>query len=353
MPILRSVLPRVLVAVAAVTVLTLLPAAAASAEDTGTIAGHVTDTSGHPVRFAQVDVYDAAGAPVFVTGAGFGDGHFLFTLPPGTYRLRARPLVNSPDYPPAFTLTDDEQNFVPQYYAGQATLAGATPIVVGAGAAVTGIDIVLQTGNKISGAVTDAAGQPVNGGTVQAIDAQGAAAGSSPIVAGHYAIPRLAPGDYRVQFLPAGNGLVGRFYGGFATLGTAVPVTATPTTTGIDGHLDAGGSIKGRILDEKGLAVSGMIALAYSDADHDERIRFGNADATGNYVISGLLPGTFHVAFVPVSAGLGGPDTPEQWFDRAATRAASRPVTVTAGAVTSGVDAQLIRHPPSDRKSVV
>jgi hypothetical protein len=74
-------------------------------------------------------------------------------------------------------------------------------VVVGAGAAVTGIDAVLSRGGTISGVVTSSDGSSVVGSPVSVHGANGWTVKVTSVRAdGTYAIDALAPGEYRLGF---------------------------------------------------------------------------------------------------------------------------------------------------------
>ena len=97
----------------------------------GSISGHLSDGTGAPV-VGSVSAYrkTASGAWVYYAYGYSTDGTYTVgQLRAGTYRLKFNP--------------EDVQPLAPEYYDNASSLLGATDIIVGTGAAVTGKDAVL------------------------------------------------------------------------------------------------------------------------------------------------------------------------------------------------------------------
>jgi hypothetical protein len=184
-------------------------------------------------------IHDASGRGV--TG-GTTDGSGIFTtvdgLVSGTYYARTS---NTLGY------GDELYNGIP-CPGGACSVTTGTPIVVTAGAPATRIAFALAAGGRIGGAVTDAGtGLPVAGTRVRVYDsagrsvaseitdASGAWATSTGLPSGtYYARTESAPGhvDELYDDVPCPLGVC------TVTGGTAIPVTAGETTSGIDFRLD-------------------------------------------------------------------------------------------------------------------
>lgn len=123
----------------------------------GTISGVVTDDNGAPlagigVGAGDYDTIVGCGGAGYWTGTA-ADGSFQLDIPPGTYLV----FVNSHPYP---------GSYLPEAYSGVHDwhhIGNATPVVVGSGQIVTGIDFSLPSGWTVSGRLVDDQGQPVLG----------------------------------------------------------------------------------------------------------------------------------------------------------------------------------------------
>lgn len=178
---------------------------------------------------------------------------------------------------------------------------GGTAISVAAGATVSGRDFALATGGSISGTLRSGPSAPIVGALVQVYDA-----GGIPVSQ----ISTNASGNYQVDTLPAGNffvrtqqslGFVDQVFNalpcsGYCDVlsGTPVPVAAGAGTGLVDFTLSGGASINGRI---SNATTAAGIALARVVAFDTGGFVAGSAqaDASGNYSIAGLRPGTYRL----------------------------------------------------------
>lgn len=169
-------------------------------------------------------------------------GHYaLPTLPPATYRV-------------GFFARGQSAQYLSTYYGGSATYAGSTPVSVGAGATLTGIDAQLQLGGTISGAVSAAAdGAQLPGISVCLFTASATRPQQCHFSdeAGEYSFTGLRSGNYQVGFSLSSSELAGeagaseedaflsQYYAGAAGLagGTPIAVTAPAEVDGVDASL--------------------------------------------------------------------------------------------------------------------
>jgi len=211
----------------------------------GTISGTVT-SSGQPLSGVTVRIYDSAGNPVsegglqqLLTSTTTGsDGTYVTgALLPGTYKVEFSTGINL-----AF-----------QYYNGQTTLAGATPVGVSAGANTPNVNAVLSAWGTMSGTVTDAASHAgLSGVDVDLLDASGNELDSaSTNEDGTYTMVGIPAGTYHVEFVPAGSTLLPggapyatQYYNDRVTLGSSdtVTIAAGATTGSINAALISEGS---------------------------------------------------------------------------------------------------------------
>lgn len=209
----------------------------------GEIEGTARDfLGGVGVEYVEVCALDA------VTGTAVGCGHTdatggyaLPAVPPGAYRV-------------GFWGERESADYAPQYYAEKASFFSATPVSVGAGETVTGIDAALRLGARVTGAVTDSAGSPLAGIAVCIL----AVASPSPErcayseTDGSYELPGVSTGAYQVAFspefsefgkgeftLPEEDGWRTQYFSGSAQRAgaTTLELIAPETRTGVDAGL--------------------------------------------------------------------------------------------------------------------
>ncbi|MDQ0894717.1 carboxypeptidase-like regulatory domain-containing protein [Agromyces ramosus] len=136
---------------------------------------------------SAVDGSAVAGASVSVTNvAPFGRGGYATTDAAGTYVIEG---LDAGSYRLSVSS------------GGLAPFESPELVVVGAGAAVTGVDAVLSRGGTISGVVTSSDGSSVVGSPVSVHGANGWTVKVTSVRAdGTYTIDALAPGEYRLGF---------------------------------------------------------------------------------------------------------------------------------------------------------
>jgi hypothetical protein len=163
---------------------------------------------------------------------------------------------------------------------------------------------------------------------------------------GEYTIPNLPAGEYVVGFgAPFMSGLnyVTQYYNGKSTYGEAQPVTVTAgaTTSGIDATLAEGGRITGTVTEAStGAGIKGALVCAFGSKPETGGCTL--TGASGEYTIAGLVSDEYKVGF----ASLQGQYTVQYYADKAKLTEAT-PVSVTAGATVSGIDAALVPKPPT------
>lgn len=236
------------------------------------------------------------------------------------------------------------------FYAGGASFAEATPVVVGGPGVVADINGVLTLGGSIAGTVRGEGAAALADVLVAAFDAGGAvSAVARTTSAGAYELTGLPAGSYRIGYFAeyAAGAEVRRyrdgFYNGKATLGEAdaVPLSAGQALATIDATLSPGGAIAGQVTaDEGGAGLGGVVIIALGATGAIEDVAL--SDASGAYSLTGLAPGGYTVLFdtilAPVEASRGYID--EYFDDRRA--APFTPVRVTAGG-TATASAALAR----------
>lgn len=287
----------------------------------GAINGHVRDArNGAPIPDAFLTAVDGAG-----NWSGFGfsaaDGSYTVTgLFTGDYYLHAQ---------------EGSGAFAPKWYSNADRFEDATAVPVVEGSTVDGIDFALPPAGRITGRVTDTAGQPLAYLTLFAERIDGSRIMLEQFwgytdTDGRYSITGLGTGDYRVGLL-LWNGMV-LYFGGSTDPEEAVPVHVVQgvETPGVDFAVGTGGGVRGTVTDAatgdpveyaEVMVMDGM-GMLYS---------WGGTTADGNYEALWLPPGNYKVmAYSPCYQ--------EEWFQDAATFEEADWVRVLRDAVTSQVD---------------
>lgn len=273
----RHVLHRVTAVVAAlvVGVASAATASTAAAAEAG-LSGVVTAEDGTPIA-ACVTVYDLGYD--YAASTCTQDG--LWALPElvdGSYRVHV----------------DGEGGYIGEWVQDASSFDEAADVV-----APGTVDVALSLGGVLTGTLTDAQGEPVEGASVTAHD--------PAILSGEetsYTGPDgdwtmvVRPGAYKVQM---SNWPAEVWAFGASSFDTATTIeVAAGSTTRVDDQFEAVALVKGRITQagtKRGVA--GACATLVSLAGSPDGDTFGSAcaDATGAYELTAWATGTFLVRF--------------------------------------------------------
>jgi hypothetical protein len=308
-----------------------------SAAHSGSIEGQVTSAAtSAPLGSVQVCAIALPEEPVKCTLSQADGDYKLEGLTEGSYGIEF----------------EDQPDYVPQFYAGKAKLAEATPVAVTVGATVKAINAAMvptgihNEGGSIEGQVTSAATKaPLPGVEICAIGASEEECAVSE-ADGDYKIEGLPAGTYKVEFEDEPD-YATQFYAGKATLAEATPVSVSTgvSTKGIDAALApaesshlGGGSIEGRVTAQAtGLALSGVQVCAIPGSP-------GKCDLTGpdgTYSIVNLTPGDYKVEFND------GPGFQIQFYDESSSLAGATTVHIAGEAKATGINAKLKAFVPA------
>ena len=290
----------------------------------------------------EVSVYDALGRFVKQNQTDSSGYYEVGPLPSGDYRLYFNTLWGEGDAP----------DYVSQYYHNASALKTATPITVSAPRGAHDIDEQLSLGGKISGKIT--AGE-TNGYDIQIYKADEcnyyrryfrnkSVDYNGPESA--YTIRGLASGSYYLkfsgeyiydeetdEFIP--GPYMDQYYNNQQSLWNAAPVvvTGTATTSDINATLALGGSIQGTITDQSGSPVSGVWVGAYNT--YGSLVGSSYTNGYGKYTTGSLPSGNYKVV-------MDSENYIFQYYPNAPLFTDAGNVTVSAGAVTSNIDAALV-----------
>lgn len=167
---------------------------------------------------------------------------------------------------------------------------------------------------------------------------------------GEYTIVGLASGSYKVQFFGGyelNTNYLPQYFNGKLTLSaaTAVGVTAGATTSGVNAALAPGGEIAGVVTNTAHASIADVSVCAGATGSGFSG-NCAETNAAGEYTIVGLASGSYTISFAAggCSEEEGGcvrQNYLSQYYSGKATSSEANPVTVTAGAATTGVDAEL------------
>jgi hypothetical protein len=286
---------------------------------TGTVRSGVTHK---PVALACVAVYPGqAGQRTYlweqVAESARKTGRFVLRhMSPGTYQMLAESCGR---------------------LTGPALAPIWTTIKVRGGSASPVLTVTLPEQGTIRGTVS-APGLPgaAADACVEAtpVTGSGVASDSEASAAGKYVLSGLAPGTYQVAVITG--------CAGSTPLSQQPAITVTVrsgATTGADPVLVADGSITGTVSGgSPAVPVAGICAAAYASASATAPTEVAITGAGGKYEIGFLAPGSYIVKF---SSGCGAAGYATQWYDGAGSAAMATPVSVSAGAETTGKNAVL------------
>jgi protocatechuate 3,4-dioxygenase beta subunit len=265
--------------------------AVADTEALGSISGAVRDPVGNPLDGVEVLLYGSASSAYFeqrTTTDNNGAYHFGL-LPTGFYRLAF--IAQTSNLPS------------PQYYQDAVNLADATTVAV-AGAAVTGVDMVMQAGGTVRGRLVNEAGAPVDQITVYLQTYSGGASPSSVSTDanGAFVFTGVASGYYYLQFIDPLGRYRSHYYQDATSSSDAIifGVSAGSVVENLNSTLHPfvpppGASISGQVTDEAGVGVPGIQVRVVTR--FDSLRGSATTDAQGNYTVGGLSAGTYRVGY--------------------------------------------------------
>jgi hypothetical protein len=268
----------------------------------GSVSGVVRDSFHAPLENAKVTVYDATGVYLVDSERTVSDGSYLVeALETGVH------YVHTMGFEGQIAEVYDDLACL-----GECDLAAGSPVTVTAGLLTPGIDIDLDDGLRILGAVTEeGTGRPIEDALIYVYDAAGDQVAHTYSVAdGSYATYQgVPPGPYFVRTAFAGY-YVNEWYEGGAVydsepcrsgcdLSAATPVLVTSPggAAGVDFELRIGGRIQGQVKNADTLNQLSDVEVQVFDGARNlvmtvwtARIPFGGWIDTGS-----LPPGTYYV----------------------------------------------------------
>lgn len=288
----------------------------------GAIAGTVTSTAGQTIEFNCVTAINRLTGQLSGFQSLTGDSFTVSSLAPGSYTVVASDCGGG--------------NLAESIYQRAVT--------VRAGLTTGDITLRLPPGGVVTGRVTTRTnGRPVPNACVEATPVSAAAAdlgignGAMTSRSGTYKIVGLPTGSYRIEIFPQCVGPAVNLRA--VTLPHSVQVAQGKVTAKVNGSLQTGGSIAGRVSGPDAAAVPGGCVEAYQIPGGLAGDSSTGAD--GKYVLTGLTPGKYKVEFGDPSCSDGTAGLGPQWYDGAADIGSATVITVKTGRTTSAIDAAL------------
>ncbi len=292
--------------------------AAVEAPGTGSITGRVTDAGGQNVPYALVTfVQSDSIARCFCDAGG---NYRMDGLEPGEYRVM-------------FFAGE----FMEQWYDRKEGQEEADAVFLGADQTVAGVDAVLSRLGRVTGRVTNSAGQGIAGIEVRLFRDDILYWKFTTGAEGNYSTVGLQPGLYKIQFyVDFRMDFQGEWYSDQANIdvATLVDVPLEQTVAGIDAVLGRLGIITGRVTGPDGNGVAGAQIEADGVTNHDRGL--ASTDAAGCYTMRHLEPGDYLVSFRGCEYDLA-----EQWYRGQPSSQSGDTVTVALDQTVAGIDAQL------------
>jgi len=256
--------------------------------------------------------------------AGSEGKYTISGLPPGNYKVIVHP--GTTDYAVQFYPNGNDPN-------------AAEIIPVAANQTVSGKNISLPAGGKISGTVGNAAAganiYPYDADSIQQLPFSVATEAD-----GTYTTYGLPAGRYRILAASNDPGYINTWYGNALTslASTPIVVTAGNTAAGKDMTLTAGAVIiSGRVVREADdQPVVGIEVHAFLKGPIGERIKRAKTDYDGYYTLDRLPPADYRIYAGPTNKDYAG-----SYWNAAVTYNTATIVTAAAGQAVSGINFRL------------
>ncbi|MGD1057511.1 MAG: carboxypeptidase regulatory-like domain-containing protein [Solirubrobacteraceae bacterium] len=234
-----------------------------------------------------------------------------------------------------------EGEYVQQYYDGVATEAQATRVSVTPGAVTDSIDGTLPADGRIKGVVTSAAsGDPLTAIEICLYSGEGVFERcTSTGVSGEYLLGGVSPGKHKVEFLSGSQAYETQYFNGKQSLSEAdsVEVSEASTTEAVDAAMVLPGEITGRVTNEGGTTGIAGIQVCAEGVSNFSAGHCASTGANGEYALAALPRGTYRVSFYAPQ----GLNYIEQYYYDKGLYSEAETVTVTAGAATPNINAEM------------
>jgi 5-hydroxyisourate hydrolase-like protein (transthyretin family) len=208
--------------------------------------------------------------------------------------------------------------------------------------ALDGVDAALSQGGAISGVVTAADGTPLKNAQVYASDVDGDTGYANTDAQGKYTINGLPSGMYALQFVDRQT-FIEQFYNRQYDVArmNRVAVTAPNTTAGIDAALPPGGTISGRVTDDRTGAPLSTVTVYVWDPDQEQVVHHVLTGADGTYTTGPVLTSGSYLVRFELPASNTSCSYGQMYYGAAASSATSPRVKVSAPGTVANIDASM------------
>ena len=317
----------------------------------GHVTGTVTDASAAGLGGIVVQVYRDAGSgdrpwEEVVEQETAADGAYdIGGLPAGSYRI---------------AFWDQSGVYVEQFYNNKMTMQAGDDVVVNGGATRSDVNARLALAGHVTGRVTQELGRTGAGasgaglGGIYVTAGRNTGSGDFPwegvrstetAADGTYDLGGLPAGTYRIEFYDDSGNHVLQYYNNQPTidLGEDVVVTAGGTRSGIDARLALAGHVGGTVTDASADGLGGIwvTAVRPDGSGGWEEVWGTQTGADGTYDLGFLPTGRYRIQFSDDSGNYV-----RQYYNNKPTAELGDDVAVTAGAMTSGIDATMAAAAP-------
>ena len=311
----------------------------------GHVTGTVTDASAAGLGGILLQVYRDTGSgdrpweKVVVEGT---DGAPVKTAANGTYDIGGLP---AGIYRIGFW--DQSNVYVSQFFNNKPTMQAGDDVVVTGGATRSDVNARLALAGRITGRVTKEFSSWRADVFVTAYRYTGSGdwpweqvSGTQTDADGTYDLGGLLAGRYRIEFYDASGYFVTQYFNNQPTidLGEDVAVTAGGTRSGINARLALAGHVSGTVTDARGHGIGDISVIALIPDGSGDWLGVNGVQtaADGTYDLGGLPTDSYRILFLDNFGVYAA-----QFYDNEPTAELADPVAVTAGWVTSGIDATL------------
>jgi len=252
-------------------------------QEGGTISGRIVDSTGAPLGWIDVRVYDSNKYWV-ENGHSDSEGYYTVNcLTTGDYYVKAGDRDNGVYSGKWYQDADPDENDPP-------------PVHVDAPNETPNIHFTLEKGGSITGRVVDTEGDPIAWVLIYAYNSDGNWVGDSESDSeGYYAVDGLFTGDYFVGTYNEQPYIDEWYQDADPDQNDPPPVhvDAPNETPNIHFTLEEGGSISGRVVDTGGDPTAWAGIDAYDS--NGRWVGSGETDSEGHYTVNGLPTGDYYV----------------------------------------------------------
>ncbi len=159
---------------------------------------------------------------------------------------------------------------------------------------------------------------------------------------GEYKVEHLAPGSYKVEFLPVhGSIYAPQFYNGKASFSEATPIVLAEgeTKSEINAELHEGATISGTVTNTSKVGLEGIEVFAFTGEGEEFAVGYAFTGAGGKYTVTGLPKGSYTVEFFPESGAEL--NYVPQYYNEVSFLKEATQVSVLEGEAKAGINAKL------------